>query len=267
VHLCDWPEADPAAIDEDLLRDMATLQKIVELGRAARAASGHKTRQPLPEVLVRVRSEAELDGLRRLEDALRDELNVKEVRYLAPTDPFVDYDVRPNLPKVGKRLGKRVPAVRAALAAADGRAIARAAAEGRTFELLVEGETIAFAPDELLLDARSPAGYAAVEDRGMLAALRTDLTPELLREGLMRDAVRLVQDARKQAGLEVADRIELALDADDAEARAALVEHGEALAQEVLATSLRHGALEGEAFRLEAELGGGRCASPCVARG
>jgi isoleucyl-tRNA synthetase len=257
VHLCDWPEADLAAIDEELLRDMATLQKIVELGRAARAASGHKTRQPLPEVLVRVRSEAELAGLRRLEDALRDELNVKEVRYLAPTDPFVDYDVRPNLPKVGKRLGKLVPAVRAALSAADGQAIALAAAEGRSFELLVEGEAIAFAPDELLLDARSPAGYAAVEDRGMLAALRTDLTPELLREGLMRDAVRLVQDARKQAGLEVADRIELALDADDAEARAALVEHGEALSQEVLATSLLQGTLEGEAFRIEAELGDG----------
>jgi isoleucyl-tRNA synthetase len=91
----------------------------------------------------------------------------------------------------------------------------------------------------------------------MLAALRTDLTPELLREGLMRDAVRLVQDARKQAGLEVADRIELALDADDAEARAALGEHGEALSQEVLATSLRQSALEGEAFRIEAELGDG----------
>jgi isoleucyl-tRNA synthetase len=187
-------------------------------------------RQPLPEVLVRVRSEAELDGLRRLEDALRDELNVKAVRYLEPTDPFVDYDVKPNLPKVGKRLGKRIPAVRAALAAADGRRSRRRVAEGRPVELDVEGETVAFAPDELLLDARSPEGYAAVEDRGCLAALRTELTPELLREGLMRDAVRLVQDARKQAGLEVADRIELALDADDAEAREALAEHAAALA-------------------------------------
>jgi len=255
VHLCDWPTADPAAIDDDLLRDMTTLQKVVELGRAARAASGHKTRQPLPEVLVRVPSERELEGLRRLEDALRDELNVKSVRYLAPNDPFVAYDVRPNLPQVGKRLGKLIPAVRTALAAADGRAIARAAAEGRTFELEVEGARVEFAPGELLLDARSPEGYAAVEDRGMLAALRTELTPALVREGLMRDAVRLVQDARKQAGLDVADRIELALDADDEGARAALAEHGATLAQEVLATSLASGALEGDAFRLEVELG------------
>jgi isoleucyl-tRNA synthetase len=233
---------------------------VVELGRAARAASGHKTRQPLPEVLVRVPSEAELAGLKRLEDALRDELNVKSVRYLDPTDPFVAYDVRPHLPKVGKRLGKRVPAVRAALAAADGQAIARAVAEGRPFELDVEGETVAFAPDELLLDARSPEGYAAVEDRGALAALRTELTPALVREGLMRDAVRLVQDARKQAGLEVSDRIELALAASDGEARAALEEHAATLAQEVLATTLGFGGLAEASFRLEAELGDGSLA-------
>jgi len=254
VHLCEWPEPD-AEVDDELLRDMATLQRVVELGRAARAASGHKTRQPLPEVLVRVPSEAELAGLRRLEDALRDELNVKRVRYLAPTDPFVTYDVRPHLPKVGKRLGKRVPAVRAALAAADGQAIARAVAEGRPFELEVEGETVTFAPDELLLDARSPEGYAAVEDRGALAALRTELTPELVREGLMRDAVRLVQDARKQAGLEVSDRIALGLVADDPEARAALEEHAATLAQEVLATSLVFEGLEDASFRLQTELG------------
>ncbi|MDF1523607.1 MAG: isoleucine--tRNA ligase, partial [Trueperaceae bacterium] len=122
VHLVAWPTVTEGAIDEDLLRDMRTLQRVVELGRAARAASGHKVRQPLPEVLVRVPSEVELEGLRRLEDALRDELNVKAVRYLEPTAAFVDYDVKPHLPKVGKRLGKRVPAVRAALAAADGRA-------------------------------------------------------------------------------------------------------------------------------------------------
>ena len=258
VHLCDWPEVDAAAVDEPLLRSMAAVQKLVELGRAARAASGHKTRQPLPEVLVRLPAEIERAGVQALEDTLRDELNVKRVRYLDPADPFVSYDVRPHLPKVGKRLGKRVPAVRAALAAVDGRAVAQAVAEGRPFELEVEGETVAFAPDELLLDARSPAGFAAVEDRGFLAALNTELTPELVREGLARDAVRLVQDARKQAGLEVADRIELGLEADDPAARSALDEHGAALAQEVLATSWSWSALEEPSFETTVELGAGR---------
>ena len=260
VHLCAWPEADAAAIDEPLLRDMRTLQRIVELGRAARAASGHKVRQPLPEVLVRVPSAVDLEGLKRLEDALRDELNVKEVRYLDPTAGFVDYAVKPNLPVVGRRLGKRIPEIRAALATVDGRAVAAAVAEGRPFELALEGGAVALAPDELLLDARSPEGYAAVEEKGYLAALRTELTPALRREGLMRDAVRLVQDARKQAGLEVADRIELALVADDAEAAAALAEHGSVLAAEVLAREVRAGDLDGDAFRLVADLGGGRLA-------
>lgn len=257
VHLCDWPEPDAAAVDDDLLAAMASVQKLVELGRAARAASGHKTRQPLPEVLVRLPSEAARAGVGALEDTLRDELNVKQVRYLDPADPFVAYDVRPHLPKVGKRLGKRVPAVRAALAVADGRAVARAVAEGRPFELEVDGETIAFAPDELLLDARSPAGFAAVEDRGLLTALRTELTPELVREGLARDAVRLVQDARKQAGLEVADRIVLGLEADDADARAALAGHAAALAQEVLASTWSLSGLPDATYETTAALGGG----------
>jgi isoleucyl-tRNA synthetase len=217
-------------------------------------------RQPLPEVLVRVPSGAELEGLKRLEDALRDELNVKAVRYLEPTAGFVDYAVKPNLPVVGRRLGKRIPEIRAALATIDGRAVAAAVAEGRPVELDLEGGAVALEPDELLLDARSPEGYAAVEEKGYLAALRTELTPELRREGLMRDAVRLVQDARKQAGLEVADRIELALSADGAEAGEALAEHRAALAAEVLALDVRDGDLEGDAFRIEAELGGGRLA-------
>lgn len=256
VHLSDWPVAE-AATDSTLLRDMVTLQRVVELGRAARAASKHKVRQPLPELLVRVPSEEELRGLRRLEEALKQELNVKKVRYLDPTAPFVDYQVKPHLPKVGKRLGQKVPAARAALQAADGRAIAAAVAEGRSFELdLGDGETFAFAPDELLLEAKSPEGYAAVEDRGTLAALRTELTPELIREGLMRDAVRLVQDARKSAGLEVADRIVLSLQADDPEAAQALAEHGDALAAEVLAVETVS-ELPDAAYRAEAELGAG----------
>jgi len=263
VHLAAWPEVRAAVLDDQLLADMATLQRVVELGRSARAASKHKTRQPLPEVLVRVPTSGELKGLRRLEGALREELNVKAVRYLDPNDPFVDYQVRPNLPKVGKRLGAKIPAVRAALAEANGAAIAQAFRQGLPFELDVAGERMAFSADELLLDARSPEGYAAVEDRGVLAALRTELTPELRREGVMRDAVRLIQDARKQAGLAVSDRITLSLKAAEPEAAEALIEHRKVLAGEVLAQSVT---LPGDAepfneavedFTLEAELAGG----------
>ena len=258
VHLADWPAADPALVDEELMRDGRVLQRLVELGRAARAASGHKVRQPLPEVLVGVRSEAERRSVERLEDQLRDELNVKRVRYLGLGDAFLDYDLKPNLPLIGKRLGKRIPALRAALAAADARAIAQEVRSGNPVTFELDGEQVTLESEALLLDARSPEGFAAVEDRGYLVALDTTLTDALVREGLARDAVRLVQDARKQAGLEVSDRIEVWLDADDPNAAAALAEHDATLRSETLALSVERGGVSpDDAFTVRAPLGDG----------
>jgi isoleucyl-tRNA synthetase len=257
VHLADWPTFDAALIDDDLMRDMAVLIRVVELGRSARATSGHKVRQPLPEVLVRVRSTEEQRGLERLEEQIKEELNVKAVRYLDVTADFVDYTVKPNLPLIGKRFGKQVPALRDALAAADGREIARRVRAGEPIELEVGGERVSLESEAVLLDARSPEGYVAVEDRGYLAALNTALTPELIREGTMRDAVRLVQDARKQAGLEVSDRIVLGLEADGADAGAALAEHEEAVAAETLATTLEFGVVADAVIDVRAPLADG----------
>ncbi|MEJ2667430.1 MAG: class I tRNA ligase family protein, partial [Deinococcales bacterium] len=255
VHLADWPAADAALMDASLERDMRALMRVVELGRAARAASGIKIRQPLPEVLVRLRTDDELAGVRALEEQLQDELNVKRVRYLDVHDAFLDYQVKPNLPRVGPRLGRRVPALRRALEALDGRAVAADIGDGRDIVVDVEGSEIRLAPDDLLLDARSPEGFAAVEERGYLAALNTTLSPELVREGLARDVIRLVQNARKNAGLEVSDVIELALDGEGMLALA-LEEHRGALASEVLAREVRTGDLTGPAHREEHELEG-----------
>jgi isoleucyl-tRNA synthetase len=190
VHLASWPAADPALVDENLLRDMNALQRVVELGRGARAAASMKTRQPLPEVLVRVRSADELEGLKRLEDQLKEELNVKRVSYLDVTADFVDYSVKPNLPLVGKRLGRLIPELKRALAEVDGREIARNIRSGRETVLTLGGEPYTFEPEAFLIDAKSPEGYAALEERGYLAALKTQLSPELVQEGLARDVIR-----------------------------------------------------------------------------
>src|SRR5690606_27220992 len=112
--------------------------RVVELGRAARAASGVKLRQPLSEVLIRVRSADELAGVRALEAQLREELNVKSVRFLDVEDSFVDYHVKPNLPRLGKRLGKLLPSLRLALQAVDGRQVAANVREGRVTEVEVD---------------------------------------------------------------------------------------------------------------------------------
>jgi isoleucyl-tRNA synthetase len=257
VHLAAWPAAEPGRVDAELTRDMRALMRLVELGRAARAASGIKVRQPLPEVLVRLRSVEELSGVKRLEDQLLEELNVKKVRYLGVHDDFVDYQLKPNLPRVGPRLGRLVPELRRALDALDGRTVAAAVRDGEETVLQVGGGEVRLAPQDLLLDARSPEGFAAVEERGYLAALNTTLTPELVREGLARDVIRLVQNARKNAGLEVSDTIALTLEADGTIAEA-VREHRDAIAAEVLAAALTLGPAEPDAFTEEHEVEDGR---------
>ncbi len=237
VHLAAWPVAETASKDAPLVTAMRALMRLVELGRAARSAAGLKLRQPLAEVLVRVRDEEELAVVKLLEDQLKEELNVKSVRFLDVTDDFVDYQVKPNLPRLGKRLGNRLPALRAALTTLSGREVAANVRDGRPTVVSVAGEDIELSAEDLLLDARSPEGYAAQEERGYLAALATEVTRDLRLEGLARDVVRLVQNARKEAGLEVSDRIELSLSADG-ELREALERHGDEVASEVLATDL-----------------------------
>jgi len=240
VHLASWPQADEALIDDALMRDMRALMRLVELGRAARAESGVKLRQPLPELLVRVRSVDELAGVKALADQLLEELNVKAIRFLDVNDDFVDYAVKPNLPRLGKRVGKLIPRLRAALEGADGRKVAANVRAGAVTHVLLGDVTLDLGPEDLLLDARSPEGYAAQEDRGYLVALDTRVSPALRREGLVRDVVRLIQNGRKAAGLDVSDRITLYITASG-ELATALEEHGAALAREVLATSVTFG--------------------------
>ncbi|MFA5504343.1 MAG: isoleucine--tRNA ligase [Vulcanimicrobiota bacterium] len=241
VHLEDWPQADPELIDQALLQSTEVLQKVVSLGRAARSESGHRTRQPLPEVLVRVQSLEQQKSLQAMAEQLSEELNVKSVRFLGVEEEFLDFELKPNLPVVGRKYGKLVPALKEALKSADGKAAAAAAAEGRTFGVEVQGQTLELGPDELLIEARSPEGYAAAEDSGYLVALSTELTPELEREGLARDLVRHVQELRKSSGLEITDRIHLFVEGDSDMLSQTLKEHGDTISSETLALQLSNG--------------------------
>ncbi len=255
VHLANWPEADRSLLDVELVRDMDAVIRLVELGRSARAAAAIKTRQPLPEVLVRVRSEDELAGVRALEDQLKEELNVKKVTFLEVTDTFVDYRIRPNLPRIGKRLGRLVPDLRQALALIDGAAVAANVRAGVDTTIELDGVDHSFEPEAFLLDVQSPDGYEAAENRGYLAALNTTIDDDLATEGLARDVVRVVQNARKNAGLEVSDHIVLALRAEGRLATA-IEAFADDLASEVLADVLGAGPLEAASYREEVEVEG-----------
>ncbi len=234
VHMATWPEALPEWQDDELLSDIDVVQKVVGLARAARNTSGVRTRQPLARLLVRApddRSQRALDGHR---EQILEELNVKSLEFIARDAGLVNYRIKPNLPVLGKRYGKLLPVIRTALAEADGAAIAGAVARGDTFSLEAGGETLELGTDDVLVETSSAEGYACGEDGGFLTALDTSLTDELVREGLARELVRAVQEARKQAGLEVSDRIVLGV-SGTAGVEACLSEHIDYLMAETLA--------------------------------
>jgi isoleucyl-tRNA synthetase len=238
VHMASWPAANAARRDARLLAETAVVQRVVGLGRAARNSSRLKVRQPLARLLVRVPDDAAEAAVRRHEDQIRDELNVKAVEPIARDATLVSYRIKPNLPVIGKRYGKLIPAIRKYLATADGAAIASAVARGATQTFTIDGQSLDIEPADLLVESASAEGFACAEEGGYLVGLDTTLNDELRREGVARELVRAVQDARKQAGLEVADRIVLWVTGDDAVA-AALAEHREYLMTETLASAWR----------------------------
>jgi isoleucyl-tRNA synthetase len=248
VHLARWPQVQPELIDEELVADTRVLLRMVSLGRAARKNANVKVRQPLDELWVRTTTPGEMRGVQRFEDELLDELNIKQVRYFDAATDFVEYRCKPNLRLVGKKYGKRVPALKNAMDNLDAdaaRSVARAVESGQQVPLEVEGETLHLEPEEVLIESSSPAGYAVAEGDGSLVALNTTITPELRLEGLARDLVRNVQDARKNAGLEISDRIVLYLDdssAQDTTLADVIAAWGDYLKDQTLATELRRGA-------------------------
>ena len=237
VHLAAWPTWDDAVIDAELLRNMETLIRLVELGRSARSTAGVKLRQPLGELLVRVRTESEISGLKRFEAQLKEEVNVKQVTYLDLTAEFVDYTVKPNLPLLGKRLGRQLPILKQQLATLDSREIVDNIRRQADTVVELEGTSVHLEPEAFLFQMKSPDGYAAIEEQGYLAALNTKLTPELVQEGLVRQTIRLLQEARRKARLAISDRIHLGLQTSGV-ALDALKTHRETVKSEVLATEM-----------------------------
>ena len=235
VHMCAWPEADPARRNDDLLFDIAVVQKVVGLGRAARGLSGVRTRQPLSRLLVRAPDDAAARALAGHREQILDELNVKSIEFVARDADLVEYRIKPNLPVLGKRYGRLIPAIRKALGDADGATIAGAAAREETFTIEADGQPIELCADDVLIETSSAEGYACEADGGYLAALDTKLDEDLIDEGLAREVVRSIQDARKQAGLDVSDRIVLGVSGSSGVERA-LDAHRDYITAETLAT-------------------------------
>jgi isoleucyl-tRNA synthetase len=235
VHLADFPEADPRLVDDALAAQVALVRRLVELGRAARAEARVRTRQPLAKALIGARGWDDLpDELRR---HAADELNVLEMTALAGgAGALVDHHAKASYRSLGKRFGKDTPRVAAAIAAADAAALAADLAAG-TATVTVEGlGSVPLGPDDVVVTETPREGWAVARE-GETVALDLHLTDQLRRLGLAREVVRVVQDARKQAGLAVTDRIELAWEGSG-EVADALAEHAATVAEEVLAIRL-----------------------------
>ncbi len=236
VHLCDYPEPDPALRDEALEWQMQVARDAVELGRAARAQAKAKVRQPLAEAVV-VAAEREREAIGRFEGLVLEELNVKSVRYVSEADELGHFELKPNYRTLGPRFGKAMPQVAAAVAGLDPDRAARTLRDGGEVHISIDGHDHSLAIDDLLQALQPLEGYEVERSGSHAVALNVELDDELRREGLAREVVHAVQNARRDAGLDVQDRISLTLTGDEALVEAVRAHEGY-VTGETLATSL-----------------------------
>lgn len=234
VHLMPWPvttmeKSDSAALDEG---DYLLL--VASLGHSARQKSGMKVRQPLARLMIFAPSHAR-PALKAGEAVLAEELNVKAIEYLDDAGGYFQYQVKPNLPVLGKKIGSKLRYLQDYLRGADHAELVKRLKEG-SLSIDLDGETIAFGEEEFLVEGISREGTQGAEGRGFVVVLDTVLNPALMREGMVRDLVRQVQDLRKRSGLEVTDRIDLFLSAQSEEMKQAIHEFAAYIEGETLAT-------------------------------
>ncbi len=238
VHLSNWPESSPEVIDESLNRNMALVMKLVSLGHSARQKANRKVRQPLAEAAFAVGNANERKAVETYADLFEDELNVKKVRLLDASTEAVSHTIKPLPKQLGQKYGNKFPALQKAILALNAEEAARTLMSGQPVNVTVDGVEYGILSEEVEVKAQAKEGFAVAEEGAYVAALVTDLTPELVQEGLAREFVRRVQDLRKSADLDVADRIELFVEAS-AGLRSAIEAHTEYITSETLASNLQ----------------------------
>jgi len=255
VSLAEWPAYDEAFVDEDLNRDMAVVTKLVSLGHSARQKANRKVRQPLAEAAFSVGNALEGKAVTAFAELIEDELNVKTVRLLDASEEAVSHEVKPLPKQLGQRYGNKFPAIRKVILEMNPEEVAHVLLAGQPFKVTADGQEYDIQPDEVEVKAQAKEGFAVAEDGPYVAALVTELTPELVAEGQAREFVRRVQDLRKSAELDVADRIELYVEAS-AGLKSAIEAHKDYITGETLAVALKFEKSPSEASRSEDEFDG-----------
>ncbi len=249
VHLRDFPEPDPALSDPELEAAMEAVRLTVKLGLAARGRAKVKVRQPLRKAVV-VANDTERAALEARASLVTAELNVKELEFVTDESELVSYTAKPNYRALGPRFGNRMPQVAAAVAALDPAHVAAVLAEGGEIGIAIDGVDHDLGPEDITLALQPLEGFEVESEAGHAVALQLELDDELRREGLAREIVHAVQNARKEAGLEITDRIELTLGGDPDLIGAARA-HEEYVAGEVLATAVAYDGSGGAGARVD----------------
>ena len=229
VHLCLWPEVDENAINKELEKEMDLAYKIVKLGRSARNSANIKNRQPLSEMLISI------DNLPKYyEDIVKEELNVKKVELGAEMSKYVDFEIKPNLPVLGKEYGKLIPQIRAKLAEMNQMDLATKVKTGKSEYIEIGDTQIELTADNLLVTMQGKEGFAFSGEGEIGVILETTITPELRKEGYVREVLSKVQNMRKDKGFEVLDNINLYV-AGSEELEAVIKENEELIKHDTLA--------------------------------
>jgi isoleucyl-tRNA synthetase len=238
VHLCDFPTGDGSAIDEALSARMNLVRLISSLGRNARSAAALKVRQPLAKVEVILADTTHQAWLEEHAAVIEEELNVKQLEFCDDPSLYVEHEVIPNFKLLGPKLGKLLPKVKQWLGQQTGAELLANIRDNGQIDLTLDGQAIALTREEVEVRIKPKPGWTAANEQGVVVVLATELTPELLAEGLARDIVRIVQDRRKEIGCEYTDRIEVGLVTQSAELTAAIEKFRDYIAQETLAIKL-----------------------------
>lgn len=256
IHLSDYPVFNPEKVDEQVEQAMAAVTRVVSLGHAARNLSQVKVRQPLGTLTVVTLDDSLASTLTPYLPLVLDELNVKALHFARERDAFVRYLVKPNFRKLGPRVGKQMPKVKAAVEAMDPAALARSLESLGYAEVVMDGRLERFSQEELEISIQQKEGTTTASDEGLLVVLDTAITSELKLEGLTREVISRVQGLRKLFDLEYTARIRLEVEADEALLQALEAQRAY-LCEETLAVSLELGAIpEGDPAQLVEELEG-----------
>ena len=207
IHLCDFPESNEAWIDTELEENMEDLLKVVVMGRACRNAANIKNRQPIGKMFVK--APFQLSDFYK--EIIEDELNVKKMSFTDDVRDFTSYSFKPQLKTVGPKYGKHLNSIRTALSSIDGNAAMDELKAGGELKLDIDGQEIVLLESDLLIDTAQMEGYVSESDNDITVVLDTNLTPELIEEGFVREIISKVQTMRKEAGFEVMDKIRISL--------------------------------------------------------